>query len=125
MLKASLIFLTYNQETFVQEAIVSVLNQDYENIEIIISDDGSTDQTLAIIERTVSAHPRGATAVFLPKEVNMGLVKNWNRAVKAATGEILIAAAGTTFPSQPGRLHWSKYLKPIQESWPLSAKYAS
>lgn len=102
MLKASLIFLTYNQETFVQEAIVSVLNQDYENIEIIISDDGSTDQTLAIIERTVSAHPRGATAVFLPKEVNMGLVKNWNRAVKAATGEILIAAAGDDI-SEPTR----------------------
>lgn len=103
MLKASLIFLTYNQEAFVEEAFISLLNQDYKNFEIIIADDGSTDRTLTIIERVLCEHPRGVAAVFLPRQENIGLVKNWNRATAAATGEILIVAAGDDI-SEPNRV---------------------
>ena len=94
MLKASIIFLTYNQEKYVEEALRSALAQDYPNLEIIIADDGSTDQTLAIIGSVLAAHPRRQVARILSPEPNMGLVKNWNRATQAASGDFFVAMAG-------------------------------
>ena len=48
--KVSIILLTYNQEKFIKKAIESVLSQTYQNIELIISNNGSTDRTATIIE---------------------------------------------------------------------------
>lgn len=42
---ASVLLLTYNQERYVKEALISLLEQDYEGLEIVISDDCSTDST--------------------------------------------------------------------------------
>lgn len=49
MEKISIIIPVYNGEKFIQEAIESALNQDYENKEVIVVDDGSTDDTRALI----------------------------------------------------------------------------
>jgi len=38
----------YNEEKFIEQAIVSILNQDYQNFELIISDNASTDKTKEI-----------------------------------------------------------------------------
>ena len=45
--KVSVILTTFNREYFFTEAIESILEQDYPNLEIIISDDGSSDNTFA------------------------------------------------------------------------------
>jgi len=37
--------ITYNQEKYVKDALESIISQDYENIEIVISNDGSSDNT--------------------------------------------------------------------------------
>lgn len=44
----SIIVITYNSSVFVLETLESAKNQAYQNIELIISDDGSTDETVAI-----------------------------------------------------------------------------
>lgn len=47
--KVSIIIPVYNQETYIKECLESVLNQDYENFEVIVIDDGSTDNTPKIL----------------------------------------------------------------------------
>jgi glycosyltransferase involved in cell wall biosynthesis len=99
MTRASVIFLTYNQEKFVSEALRAALEQDFDDYEIIIADDGSTDATSEIISRLVDTHARRHLVRFLPKEPNMGLVRNWNRAIAAARGEVLVVMAGDDISS--------------------------
>ena len=47
----SIICPTFNSEKFIEKNIRSVLNQTYQNYEIIYSDDGSSDQTLTILKK--------------------------------------------------------------------------
>ena len=43
--KVSVIIMSYNQDEYIDSAIKSVINQTYKNLEIIISDNGSTDKS--------------------------------------------------------------------------------
>ena len=57
----SLVLITYNQASFIKEACLSVLNQDGEPIEIILSDDHSTDHTFEIMQDIVVIPPKKAS----------------------------------------------------------------
>ena len=48
--KVSILLLSYNQKDFIKDSIESSLNQSYKNLEIVISDNGSTDGTDEIIK---------------------------------------------------------------------------
>ncbi len=48
--KVSIMIPTYNQQKYIVRAIESALSQDYPNMEIVISDDNSPDETQAIVE---------------------------------------------------------------------------
>lgn len=52
----SFILVAYNQEDFIEEAIISAINQNYEPLEIIISDDASTDQTFKIAKAAIDRY---------------------------------------------------------------------
>src|SRR4051812_50127080 len=56
--KVSVIMAVYNVEAFIDEAATSVLAQDHSNLELVISDDGSTDGTLALAEEIQRRDPR-------------------------------------------------------------------
>ncbi|MEO8720428.1 MAG: glycosyltransferase [Ginsengibacter sp.] len=79
----SVIIPTYNREKFIGEAIKSVLQQDYENkIEIIVTDDGSTDKTIEI------AKSFGDKVIVALKPDNcnsQGVAANRNRGIRLAT----------------------------------------
>ena len=47
----SIVTPSYNQGRFIEQAILSVLNQDYQNIELIVMDGGSTDETLDLLNK--------------------------------------------------------------------------
>lgn len=103
MPEVSVIFFSYNQASFVAEALVSVLDQAYHDFEVIVADDGSVDGTDKIIDEVLRHHPRSHLARRLEKTPNLGIISNWNRTVHAASGKILVTQAGDDI-SRPDRL---------------------
>ena len=79
----SVVMTVYNQEKYLAEAIESILNQTYEKFELIIIDDGSTDDTLNIIRSYSMSDKR---IRYLARE-NKGRVFSLNEAVKMSSGE--------------------------------------
>jgi glycosyltransferase involved in cell wall biosynthesis len=100
----SIICVSYNHERFVAEAILSVLNQSYKNIELIVVDDGSTDNSVEIIKkigvRLIALEHNGYTAAF-------------NEAWKVCKGDFIIdLAADDVLPPERVRMgvdEFSKY----------------
>jgi predicted O-linked N-acetylglucosamine transferase (SPINDLY family)/glycosyltransferase involved in cell wall biosynthesis len=77
---------TYNGEAFIGEAIQSAIAQTYPNIEIIVSDDGSTDKTAAIAQSFQSQTSADFRIVL---HRNYGLSQNWNFCISEAKGEYI------------------------------------
>lgn len=77
---------TYNGETYLEDALQSVLHQIYRPLELVISDDYSTDRTLQIIEQTLH-HTDVEWQVY--HHIPEGMVQNWNYCVSQAQGEFI------------------------------------
>lgn len=82
--KISVILPVYNAEKFVTAAIQSVLNQTYNDFELIIINDGSTDNTENII--LSFADPR---IVYIKNESNLRLIKTLNKGIDKARGKYI------------------------------------
>jgi len=89
---------TYNQEQFVSEALGSVLTQDYENLQILVLDDCSTDSTLEIARVAAGADAR---VVIQKNSANMGMVRNWNHALELSRGKYIKFLFGDDLLSPP------------------------
>src|SRR5688572_7890154 len=83
----SVICLCYNHQRFVREAVESVLNQSYKNIQVIIADDASTDNSVLEIKALKTENPT-VELLLLPN--NLGNCKAFNEALKLARGEFII-----------------------------------
>jgi glycosyltransferase involved in cell wall biosynthesis len=86
----TIICMCYNHQDFVLESLYSVMNQSYENIEIIIVDDCSNDNSKSIIEKWLIDHPN---IKFIANTENLGNTKSFNNAAKLAKGEFLVDLA--------------------------------
>ncbi len=84
--KVSITMPVYNSEKYLKEAISSVLNQSYSNFELIIVDDGSTDNSLNIAREFVEQDKR--ITVITLKEHKAGAVAR-NEGLKRARGEFI------------------------------------
>lgn len=80
----SVVLPTYNRAHFIGQAITSVLNQTYENIELIVVDDGSTDDTDGVIRTFNDERLRYAK---LPRNVGRSAARN--KALEIARGEFI------------------------------------
>lgn len=81
-MRISLVTPSFNQGDFIEETIVSVLSQGYEDLEYIVMDGGSTDQTLSILKR----YNRHLSAWI--SEPDEGQAHALNKGFSMATGEI-------------------------------------
>jgi len=80
----SILIPVYNREKLVKEAIESAINQTYKNIEIIVVDNKSTDNTWEILKEYTSKDKR---IKIYQNESNIGPVLNWKRCIELARGE--------------------------------------
>ena len=83
----SVALCTYNGEKFLTEQLDSILNQTQKITEIIVCDDGSTDQTISILENYNVRFPN--LFKIHKNEHNLRSVKNFEKAISLCTGEII------------------------------------
>jgi glycosyltransferase involved in cell wall biosynthesis len=81
----------YNEERFLDASLVSLRSQDYPNLEIVVSDNASTDRTMEICERHAAEDSRIRIAHATE---NRGVNANFERALEMAHGEYFMWAAG-------------------------------
>jgi len=89
-LKVSIIVPVYNGQEYIEECMESIINQTYENIEIIIVNDGSKDNTQNIIEKYKNKDNR----IIILKQDNKGVSVARNEGIKRATSEWLLFVDG-------------------------------
>jgi glycosyltransferase involved in cell wall biosynthesis len=77
----------FNHRNYVLEALTSVKNQTYPNIQVIVVDNHSTDGSVEVIQSFIHQHP---DIVFLQNLENLGICKAFNLAAKQAQGKYLI-----------------------------------
>lgn len=82
----------YNHEKFVEQAILSIMNQTYQDFELLVIDDGSSDRTPEILERLSKEY-----GFYFERQENMGLVPTLNKLVGMAKGEYITGCASDDF----------------------------
>ena len=116
MKKVSVIIPLYNEEKYITTCVESVINQTYKNIEIIVVDDKSTDNSLKVLEKIKDKRLK---IIKLPE--NKGVANARNKGVEAATGSYLCFLDSDDF--------WDKYkiekqIKYIKNKAFVYSKYA-
>jgi glycosyltransferase involved in cell wall biosynthesis len=81
----SIVFLSYNNARFIRRAIESALSQTYDRFEVIAVDDGSSDESVSILESY--GDPR---IKIFPHPHNLGLTPSYNEAVARASGDFVV-----------------------------------
>lgn len=91
----SIVVITYNSSKYVLETLESAKEQTYQNIELIVSDDCSTDKTVEICEQWLEMNKnRFISATLIRAEKNSGIPANINRGIEKANGLWLKIIAG-------------------------------
>jgi glycosyltransferase involved in cell wall biosynthesis len=111
--KVSIVIITYNQQEFVHETIESCLNQTYDNIEIIVCDDGSSDKTPDVLRQFADHHPDKIRLILHP--VNTGIAENSTRGLRVADGDYVIWFGGDDIMFPDKVKHQVNYMESHQE----------
>lgn len=115
----SIMIPVYNAESFIAECIDSILCQSYKNIELIIGDDFSTDNTVSVVESYLKIDDR---IKFIKNNKNLGITRNCNNILLSCRGNYVVLFAGDDV-MLPGKIE--KQLKFMLENSELSMSYHS
>ncbi|MFR2395697.1 MAG: glycosyltransferase family 2 protein [Parasutterella sp.] len=89
----SILLPSYNHEKFIGETLTSLLNLDYSDLELILVDDGSTDNTFDVIERFKGALEKKFCRVVILQNKHNGLGQNLNEMLNLVRGEYVFTCA--------------------------------
>ncbi len=92
--KVSVLVVNYNQSRYLCAAVDSVLNQPFENYEVVIVDDGSSDGSLALIHELVARHPAKIRFCHHPNHQNLGISRTYHLGIGAAGGDYVAFIEG-------------------------------
>ena len=115
--KISVLIPTYNYARYLAEAIDSVLAQDFEDYELVVSDDCSSDQTQEVMDR----YAGDDRIRYHRHHVNLGMVENWNWCLSEARGEFIKFIFGDDKISAPDSLTKLLHLMESHPSATLAA----
>lgn len=85
----SVILPAYNCEKYIEESVTSILNQTYDNFELIIIDDGSTDKTFNILKSFKDSRVR-----LYKNKINRGIIYSLNKGIFKSKGQFVARADG-------------------------------
>lgn len=86
-IQVSIILTNYNYSNYIGDAILSVINQDFQSWELIIVDDNSTDDSRKVINKFYDLLPEKISVIF--NNVNLGVSSCRNLGIKKAEGEFI------------------------------------
>lgn len=81
----TVIIASYNHARYIEASITSVINQTYKNIELLVVDDGSKDESPAVLKRLQEQH-----GFDLRFQANQGLARTLNDAIARAKGDLIV-----------------------------------
>ena len=117
----TLVILAYNQERFVAEAIRGALAQTWQPLEILVSDDASTDATFEVARSEVATYGGPHQVSLRRNPFNLGFIPHLNALAAAAQGELIVIAAAddVCLPQRVERLAeaWLAAGKPMACLW--------
>lgn len=114
MPKVSVIVPVYNTEKYVERAIVSLMTQTLADVEFIIIDDGSKDNSLFIIQQVIELYPERKNKITLISRENRGVAATRAQGMELAKGEYTIHLDSDDWAES----HWleSMYSKAIKDN---------
>ncbi|MDP1552539.1 MAG: glycosyltransferase family 2 protein [Methanobacteriaceae archaeon] len=80
-IKVSIIIPTFNRSQLLSKAIESALDQDYENLEVVISDNNSDDNTQQVVDKYLKKDKNRGRLKYFINSKNLGMVGNWRKAL--------------------------------------------
>lgn len=92
--KVTFALFAYNQGDYVSEAVKGAFEQTYSPLEIILSDDGSTDKTADILQAMAYEYRGPHNIILNLNNTNHGLARHINKIMDMASGELVVLAAG-------------------------------
>ncbi|MGL2988101.1 glycosyltransferase family 2 protein [Flavobacterium sp. RSSA_27] len=101
----SVCMITYGHEKFIREAIEGVLIQECDfEVELIVANDCSPDQTDSVIQDIITNHPRGFWIKYIKQEANIGMMPNFIFALKECKGKYIALCEGDDYWTDPLKL---------------------
>ena len=88
-MKVSILIPFYNVSSFIERALLSVLDQTYSEIECVLVDDGSTDDSYLKVLSIINTHPQGNLIHLFRHEKNQGIATTRNTCIAKATGDYI------------------------------------
>lgn len=98
----SVIVANYNNQSFIGECLDSILEQSYKNLEIIVSDDASTDNSPAVIRQYEKKYPDTVKGIF--STVNRGVAQTRHDAILQARGDYITTLDSDDYYYSPQKL---------------------
>jgi len=114
--------IAYNQQSYIRQAVEGAFAQTYSPLEIILSDDCSTDRTFEIMQEMAAAYSGPHLVKVRQTQANMGVFPHVTQVAKIAGGEFVILAAGDDISNEE---RVSRLIRAMREdgSWGAYSKY--
>lgn len=101
--RVSFVIVAFNQSAYIDDAVAAALAQDYPNLQIVLSDDNSSDDTFARMQAIAAAYTGRHTIVLNRTGGGRGVLAHFYDALAHADGELMVGAAGDDM-SAPDRV---------------------